>query len=300
MYRRHAIPRGRVCSETPLQILPSALNPVGIMNAFEKVSTWVRHLPLLEQAEWLWNPVRPIYDRAVNHFGHYGLERVVNGTDRILISPKLRGIPEEYEREVWRALMAELKADDTFVDIGAFVGLYSIAVARRLQNSGRVVAFEPGDRNYSLLKEQVRLNRLKGRIELHHAAVSDQNGRSSFLADGSSEARLISTVLPQANIVKVVTIDRIFVGRRIDVLKIDVEGHEEKVLRGAGKILRAQSLRPRAIFIEVHPFAWPSLGVTIDSFLSTLANAGYQAETIHGKPIAAIEGYGEIVARPMS
>lgn len=103
-----------------------------------------------------------------------------------------------------------------------------------------------------------------------------------------------------AVMVKTVTIDRIFAGKRIDVPKIDVEGYEEKVLRGAGKILRAQSLRPRAIFIEVHPYAWPSLGVTSDSLLSTLANAGYQAETIHGKPIAAIESYGEIIARPMS
>ncbi len=88
------------------------------MNTFEKMSIWVRHLPLLDQAEWLWNPVRPLYDRAVNRLGRYGLERVVNGTDWIPNSPKFRGgIPDEYERDVWRALMSELKADDTFVDV---------------------------------------------------------------------------------------------------------------------------------------------------------------------------------------
>ncbi len=271
------------------------------MNPFEKVSTWVRHLPLLDQAEWLWNPVRPLYDRAVIRFARYGLERVINGTDRILISPKFRGVPEEYERDVWRALMLELKPDDTFVDVGAFVGLYTIAVARRLQNPGRIVAFEPDLRNYSFLEEHVRLNGLQGHVELHHAAVSDENGQSCFLADGSSQARLISSVSTQASIervVKVVTIDRIFAGRRLDVLKIDVEGHEERVLRGAGKVLRSQSLRPRAIFIEVHPYTWPSLGVTSDSFLGTLANLGYQPETTHGVPISVIEYYGEIVARP--
>ena len=105
---------------------------VDVMNAFEKISTWVRHLPVLEQAQWLWTPLRPVYDRAVNRLARNGLERIVNGTDRILISPKFRGIPQEYERDVWRALMSELKADDTFVDVGAFVGLYTIAVARRL------------------------------------------------------------------------------------------------------------------------------------------------------------------------
>lgn len=68
--------------------------------------------------------MRPVYDRAVNRLARRGLERIVNGTDRILISPQFRGIPEEYERDVWRALMSELKADDTFADVGAFVGLY--------------------------------------------------------------------------------------------------------------------------------------------------------------------------------
>ncbi len=49
-------------------------------------------------------------------------------------------------------------------------------MARRLQNAGRVVAFEPDDRNYSLLGKHVRLNGLQGHIELRHAAVSDQTG----------------------------------------------------------------------------------------------------------------------------
>jgi FkbM family methyltransferase len=199
-------------------------------------------------AEWLWSPVRPLYDRTVSRLARYGLQRIINGTDRILISPKLRGIPEEYERDVWRALMSELKADDIFVDVGAFVGWYMIAVARRLQKAGRVVAFEPDNRSYSLLEEHVRLNGLQGHIELHHAAVSDQSGRSYFLADGSSEARLVSSVGTNTVMADVVTIDRIFAGKRIDILKIDVEGHEEKVLRGADKILRAIAQAARHIY----------------------------------------------------
>ena len=81
------------------------------MKTLEKMSVWIRHLPLLEHAEWLWNPVRPIYQRAVSHFGENGLERLVNGSDRILVSPRARDVPEKYEPNVWRALMAELKCE---------------------------------------------------------------------------------------------------------------------------------------------------------------------------------------------
>src|SRR3954470_912629 len=113
------------------------------MKTFEKVSTWLRHLPSLERADWLWNPARPIYQRAVNHFGRNGLERIINGSDRILVSPRARGVSETYEPDVWRALMADLRPGDTFVDVGSFIGLYTVAVALRLRGFGRVIAFEP-------------------------------------------------------------------------------------------------------------------------------------------------------------
>jgi FkbM family methyltransferase len=267
------------------------------MKTFEKVSTWLRHLPQLERADWLWDPVRPIYQRAVTHFGRNGLERVINGSDRILVSPRARGVREEYELGVWQALMAELKPGDTFVDVGAFIGLYTIGVGLRLQDSGRVIAFEPDIHNFALLQEHVRLNRLDRQVELHQAAVFDKEGKFQFLADGSSEARLIASNRPDTTIVDVVTLDSALKGKRIDILKIDVEGYEEMVLRGANGVLRTPSLKPRAIFIEVHPYAWAPLGTGSDSLLSILNDAGYLVESLNGVPIRSIEHYGEIIAR---
>jgi len=98
-------------------------------------------------------------------------------------------------------------------------------------------------------------------------------------------------------IVDVVTLDRAFVGKRVDVLKIDVEGYGEMVLRGANNLLRTPSLRPRAVFIEVHPWAWASLNTESDSLLRLLNEAGYRVETLDGVPVRSIEQYGEIVAK---
>jgi FkbM family methyltransferase len=267
------------------------------MKPFEKISTTVRHLPLLERADWLWEAVRPVYERALRSLGQRGLERIFNDSDRILISPEARSTGEKYEPEVWQALMAELQAGDTFVDIGAFIGLYAIAVALRLGREGRVVAFEPDSRNFSLLSKHVRLNRVEEQTKLYHAAVSKLAGRFPFLADGSSEARLVSSGREQAEFVEVVTLDEIFAGQRIDILKIDVEGHEEKVLRGGQMLLRQRSCRPRAIFIEVHPYAWSSVGTQSADLLDLLNGAGYRVQSLDGEPVHSIERYGEIVAR---
>ena len=192
--------------------------------------------------------------------------------------------------------MSELRAGDTFVDVGAFVGLYAIAAGVRLRGSGRVIAFEPDRHSFSLLQEHVRLNRLEGQVDLHCAAISDQPGLANFLANGSPVARLVSIDQNDATMVEVVTLDRSLAGQRIDILKIDVEGYEEMVLRGAQHLLRSLERRPRVVFVEVHPYAWPSLGTTSESLLAVLCDAGYQAKTTRGEPIRAIVQYGEIIA----
>jgi FkbM family methyltransferase len=193
--------------------------------------------------------------------------------------------------------MAELRTGDTFVDVGAFIGLHTIAVGLRLRGLGQVIAFEPDSTNCSLLREHIKLNGLEGKVDLHQAAVSDKDGHSPFLADGSSEARLVLPGRSDATVIDVVTLDGALVGKRVDILKIDVEGYEEMVLRGATKLLRAPELKPRAIFIEVHPYAWASLNTTSDSLLGLLNETGYQVQTMDGVSINSIERYSEIVAR---
>jgi hypothetical protein len=72
------------------------------------------------------------------------------------------------------------------------------------------------------------------------------------------------------------------------------------VLRGAKSLLRTPERKPRAVFIEVHPYAWASLGTNSDSLLRLLNEAGYRVQTLEGAPVRSIERYGEIVARSES
>src|SRR5262245_12421795 len=175
------------------------------MKTLEKVSVWFRHLPLLEHAEWLWNPVRPMYQRVLTHFGQHGLERLINGSDRILVSPRARDVAEKYELDVWRALMAELRMGDTFVDVGAYIGLYTIAVGLRLRGSGRIIAFEPDNHNFLLLQQHVKLNGLEKQIELHQRAVCDKDGQCCFSVECSAMSHLVSPGANNATTIQVTT-----------------------------------------------------------------------------------------------
>lgn len=271
------------------------------MHRSERFFLKVRHSAALEDLSWLWSAVRPIYDRITSITSRRGLERVINGTDRILISPEVRDLPETYEPDVWKCLMQEVQEGDTIVDVGAFRGLYAIALANRVGSAGHVIALEPDRVNFSILKKNVTLNSVGDRVETIQAAVGEKAGLVNFSSNLSeSHITAASPTLPNGNdssTVKCITLDSLLESRSIDIMKIDVEGYEEKVLTGASEILGDPDRKPRAMFIEVHPFAWQEVGTTSESLLELLSNGGYEVLSLDGQPLRVIKEYGEIVAR---
>jgi FkbM family methyltransferase len=266
------------------------------MRSIEKWCLALRHNKYMDQADWAWNIIRPIYDGMVSLAGKHGLQRFMNGTDSILINPQFRCLGERYEPEVWRSLMKEIKPADTFADVGVFIGLYTIAVAKRVGSAGRVVGFEPDPSNYLAAREHVKLNQLEDRVELVQAAVgaSDQ---SVWFKPGGDMAHVAAEPADGICEVECVTLDRIFADKRLDVLKIDVEGFEERVLQGADGLLKDAARCPRVIYVEAHPYAWPEIGTTSDSLLEILGSCDYEVRAVDGQPIETIATYGEIVAR---
>lgn len=269
------------------------------MQTVEKISIALRHNRHLKNAHGLWNSVRPLYNRVLARRYRKGLARNINGTDQVLIAPSARGVTEDYEPDVWASLMNDVRPGDVIADVGAFIGLYALALAKRVGPQGRVVAFEPSAPNCAILKQHVRLNHVKNTLEVVQAAVGAEKGRVQFQDDGSSESHVIANPnTPQsAASIQMVTLDEVFVGKRLDILKIDVEGFEEQVLRGADGLLRDTERGPRVLYIEVHPFAWPSVGTTGESLLTLLDSYGFAATFVDGRPISKLENYGEIIAR---
>ncbi len=266
------------------------------MHAFERWCVGLRHSPLLRRADWLWNIIRPAYDAAVSQLAARGLPRIINGTDSLLVSPDLRGIPESYEPEVWKQVMAAIRPGDTIVDVGAHFGLYTIACGKRVGSAGCVVAFEPHPGNFALLRRQILLNELSDRIEAHEAAVGDRDGHTQFTSGYSVQSHITPNMNDGIR-VKVCRLDSVFADSKVDIIKIDVEGFEEKALQGAEGLLNDKKRKPRAIFIGVHPYNWHLCGTSSNSLVSLLYRHGYSIGDVTVRRIDSIDFYGEVIAR---
>lgn len=142
------------------------------------------------------------------------------------------------------ALMREsVAAGDDVIDVGANIGYWTTAMAGAVGPSGRVFAFEPLAGTYRLLQKNVLANYLHN-VALFNVALSDRDGEALLAADRSQthQSHLVANAGPATEAVPVMlsTLDRFEPQLRLDrlsFLKIDVEGHEVAVLRGAKKLL---------------------------------------------------------------
>jgi FkbM family methyltransferase len=270
------------------------------VNILERASIAIRHAPALERADWLWDRVRPAYDRVIATVARTrGVERVINGTDRFRLSAKSRGfIAEEYEPAVWNRVMRLVQAGDHVAEVGASMGLYALAFAGRVGAAGRVTAFEPDPESASALEANISANGWQERVTVVRAAVGESSGQVRFAAARGLESRIEMRPEVRDGVIAVpmVTLDDALAGRRIDLIKIDVEGFEQQVLEGARKILADKNRRPRAILVEVHPFAWPENGTTSAGILGLLGAMGFRVEDMHGATISSIDEYGHVIA----
>lgn len=267
------------------------------MRPFERFAIYLRRSAPLRRADTLWNWARPFYTKALTKVASGGLERNINGTDLILLAPELYTFSEIYEPEVWSHIMTSIRPGDIVADVGAYLGLYAIAMSKRAGLQGTVYAFEPDLQSVTWLRRNIRLNRLDDSIKVFPTVVADEIGIVEFVGGRGSESHVLGASSKEGkHPVDAVTLDMIFANSRLDILKIDVEGYEEAVLRGGRNLLTDTDRAPRVIYIEVHPFAWSAFHFSSESLLELLASFGYTVHDLQGNSVAEIKDYGEIIA----
>ncbi len=132
----------------------------------------------------------------------------------------------------------------TFIDVGANVGLYSCVMANHVGFNGSVIAFEPMPECLDQLHSNVKLNKLQN-VTIHPVALSNQIGEIDLYVPpkhpgGPSGATQVWNPgdWKTAGSASSTKLDAVFHNDRLDFIKIDVQGHEIKVLEGAQKVIQ--------------------------------------------------------------
>lgn len=182
------------------------------------------------------------------------------------------------ERNMLVPILQTLKQGDVAYDIGANIGIYTIFLAKKVGNTGKIITFEPDSRNFDSLKKNININQLNN-VFSQKVALGDKDGKGTLYINkrvGIGAISLIETesgcIREQAKIVKGDTFIKKMKFAIPTGIKIDVEGYEYLVLKGLKKTLSNDSCR--LVCCEIHSTLIPS-GIKKEDVLDLLRTCGF-------------------------
>lgn len=178
-------------------------------------------------------------------------------------------------------LEALLKSGDVYVDVGANIGSLGLKAWSIVGSTGSVICFEPHPRIYGYLRGNVELNGASN-VTCHNFALSDHNGVASLDVPAGGRSDDMSNVGASQSVtglsVRVSRLDDVLQDlSSIGLLKIDTEGHELFVLRGAEDILS----RVQHVFFESDLVSLARSRVSRDDVLTFLRGQGFLHLYLH-------------------
>lgn len=179
-----------------------------------------------------------------------------------------------HEEAELRACAERIPRDALVLDIGANLGTFCINLAL-LRSDLRFHAFEPVAATHHWLVVNIRRNALEGRIVPHRLAVADTQGAVSMRNDRYTGNRIVTGGVRASESVPVSRVEDI-VAETGDpaLIKLDVEGAELKVMRGARGLLERAAPE---LLVEVVPEHLAAFGDSVEALESLLAAVGYSA-----------------------
>ncbi|KKQ89823.1 MAG: hypothetical protein UT12_C0007G0020 [Candidatus Curtissbacteria bacterium GW2011_GWC2_38_9] len=185
-------------------------------------------------------------------------------------------VKNKYEPFSSEIIKNYLKPNSTFVDLGAHFGYYSL-LAYHSQKNTKIIAIEPVKKNFEVLKKNIKLNNVKN-AKLYNFAASNKKEVKDFnLTEASDSAGFYEHPLTKTKkIIKIKSYppDQILKKKKIDFIKIDIEGHEMAVLEGLKTTLKNN--KNLSMLVEFNPKMQKNAGFQPDDLLKKLESLGFE------------------------
>ncbi|HVZ80725.1 MAG TPA: FkbM family methyltransferase [bacterium] len=191
-----------------------------------------------------------------------------------------RGVYEPFETELFQK---EIKPGQTVVDVGANIGYYTLLAARRVGPQGRVYAFEPDPTNFGLLKKNVEENGYKN-VVLVNKALSNKNGKTKLFLNPKNRGdhRVYDSGDGRESVtIGTLTLDSYLKKRKVDFIKMDIQGAEPLALAGMKRTIKAG--KGLKLITEFSPDSIKLCGNDPKKFLATLQALGFKLSEISEK-----------------
>jgi len=190
-----------------------------------------------------------------------GQKMYLDAKDNLSLS--VFGIYEPLETSL---VKKEIKKGNSVIDIGAFIGYYSLIFAKLVGLQGKAFAFEPQENPFSLLKKNLEINEYKNYV-IENKLVSNKNEKVKF----------------QNKLIDAIKLDDYFLDfpNKIDFIKMDIEGAEMQALEGMTSLIETNdNIR---IMTEFHPTELKKFGTNPSLFLKNLRDFGFTIYHINNK-----------------
>lgn len=182
-----------------------------------------------------------------------------------------------WELGLTRFLQATLRRGQTFVDVGAHVGYFTVLASKRVGDTGRVFAVEPEARNLELLWLNLERNACSNVVVVPHAASSAPGSATLELhADNSGAHRLASPDGP-GPLVECVRLDDV-IEPPLDIVKVDAQGYDHEVVDGLGQALAASG--HAVVIVELSLTELATRGIAPATVLEGYIDRGFAISTL--------------------
>jgi len=203
-------------------------------------------------------------------------------------------VEENYEPVETNYAIQNIKKGDIVLDLGAFIGYYTLVFARIVGPEGKVYAFEPNPENFAILKRNVEYNGYKN-VVLINKAVSNKNGKLQFflskLNEGAGSLKVMyDKELGSENETKTIEIESVklddyFKTGKINFIKMDIEGAEYLALLGMQNMIRrSPNIK---MMVEYQPLTLSASGVQPHKLISLIDELGFKIHNSQDKDIGS-------------